>query len=66
MSEPKKRPIHQDDDVLAEYLERHLGPDSFHADLLMPWLMLRIIKNLERLVAATEKRGGLQREGDQQ
>jgi hypothetical protein len=66
MSDPKKPPIHQDDDVLADYLKRHLEPDSFHGDFLMPWLMLRIIKNLERLVAATEKRGGLQREGDQQ
>ena len=66
MSDPKKRPIHQDDDVLADYLKRHLEPDNFHADLLMPWLMLRMIKNLERLVAAIEKRGGPQREGDQQ
>jgi hypothetical protein len=56
MSDPKKRPIHQDDNVLADYLKRHLEPDNFRTDFLMPWLMLRMIKNLERLVAAVEKR----------
>ena len=66
MNDRKKRPIYQDDDILTEYLQSHLEPNSFRGDFLMPWLVLRVVKNLERLVAAIEKRDGTQRKGDQQ
>jgi hypothetical protein len=55
MSGDKKQPIYVSDEAITEYIQSKLQPNGFYGDFLLPLLVMRVVRNLDRIACALEK-----------